>query len=287
MKKLGLSLILILLTPQVFALDLIYDAVNDRSLTEEAFYQQLPDSGLYVLGETHYTPIIQEYQGKLIRKIVTAKSRQREFTVGWEFLNYTDQVSIDTHVSLFNAGILSEGTLLRKLFPGSRKPEQNTPYLHSFRAAKELGGRIIGTNAPRQWKAIITKEGIGALDPEKIPANYVLGGDHYFERFDIAMGGHVGEDELPRYFEAQSYADAVMAYSFAKHSKTDLNFLLVGQFHSDYNDGVVVQARNLLGKVTSIKIVDAREMSVGSMRMIMFGHDLYGIFADYIYFVRN
>jgi uncharacterized iron-regulated protein len=282
-------LILSLLTLGFSALaeDRVYDTTAQKFITLDEFADKVPSSGQVVLGEYHYQGNIQKAQGTIIKLIVEKHFKQNDFTVAWEFLNYTDQTEVRKNFVAYKLGEISELDLFKKWFPASQKPEQNLPYIAFVNAAVQLGGEVIGVNAPRKQKRVITADGIGALDPDLLPPNYEIGSDNYWKRFVEAMGGHGTPDTMKKYFEAQCFTDSVMAHQMASYGAHDLQFLVVGAFHSDYLDGVVRE----LGKThswdtTAVKVVDKADLEINEYRELLFGNKKYGSYADFIYFTN-
>lgn len=270
-----------------FGEDRVFDTSAQKFISLDEFADRIPSSGQVVLGEFHYQGNIQKAQGEIIKRVVEKHFKHDAFTVAWEFLNYTDQANVRENFVAYKLGEISDLDLFKRWFPNSTKPEQNLPYISFVDVAVNLGGEVIGVNAPRTQKRVITKEGIGALDPDLVPPNYEIGSDEYWKRFVEAMGGHGTPDSLKRYFEAQSFTDSVMAYQMLSYGAHELQFLIVGTFHSDYMDGVVRE----LGKThswetTTIKIVDKADLEINSYRELLFGHRSYGRYADYIYFTN-
>lgn len=286
MKKIILASLLSLLPTLCFALS-IYETATGNFLTEEEFYQKLPEQGQIVLGEYHYQPAIQSAQGEIISKFVTEKNLAGQFSVAWEFLNYPDQQNISESFASFVKEDIDGTELINKLFSDSRNPRQNDPYLAFFNATKNGNGELLGSNAPRSWKSVITKDGLSALDPKYIPPMMELGSSNYEARFAEAMGGHVSKEQLQKYYEAQCYTDSVMAWSVMDQGLYDLKFLIVGSFHSDYNDGVVAQFKRYSKLPTvSVKIVETKDMSQSEVKeLLLTAHPQYGHLADFLYLI--
>lgn len=268
-----------------FAEDRVFDTKKQRFLTVKEFADLIPPRGQVVMGEYHYQGNIQKAQGKIIKAIVDRHFKYDQFSVAWEFLNYTDQSSVRENFVAYRNGELTPLELFSKWFPNSSKPEQNLPYLSFVDAAAKLGGEVVAVNAPRKHKRVITADGIGALDPDLLPPTYEIGSDNYLKRFREAMGGHVPEEKLMNYFEAQSYTDTIIAHQLMAYSAYELQFLIIGAFHSDYLDGVVREiSKTHVNETTTVKIVDRADLDITTYREILFGNRSYGRFADYIYF---
>jgi len=288
MKAITLTLLSLLFSVQALATAEFFDTKSQKTITKDEFVEALPESANIVLGEYHYQTPIQNAEGEIIEMIVKAKELQGKFTVAWEFLNYPDQDDIETVFSLYANDVIDDLNLLKGLFPNSKKPEQNIPYLPMFQMTKKYQGELIALNAPRTWKRVITKKGFDALEPQYIPSNMERGSANYEARFAAAMGGHLDPELLENYFMAQSYTDSVMAWALVENSSTNYRFAVAGSFHTDYNDGFVDQLKKYDGerKTVSIKIIDVSKLSVEEVESLKLGDSEYGALADYLYLLN-
>lgn len=261
----------------------IYNTKSQQFISQKELFQNIPTKGQLVLGEQHYQDVVQKAEGDIIRGVLQEKKIQNNFSVCWEFLNYPNQQTIDSVFLRFKKHLISIADLFSKLFLGT-KPQVHHSYRHLFEVARFFNGEVIGINAPRAWKQVITKDGLANLDKKFIPVNMELGGKFYKERFVKAMGGHVPSKKVPYYFEAQSYTDSVMASSIQNLPQHDLKFIIVGAFHSDFNDGLVAQLKKYnSGPTTTIKIINIQNLSKKEIKNLLTPHSRYGIIADYIY----
>jgi uncharacterized iron-regulated protein len=265
----------------------IHDLKNGGELEITKISSQAPEKGYIVLGENHYHQAIQQTQAEIIRSIVLAKGAQGRFSVGWEFLNYPDQKKVHRLTNQWKKGEINAETLMKELFPGTNN-DQNKSYIPIMDVIKELRGELIAVNAPREWKKIILKQGLGGLTPEQVNGEIRAGSEGYFERFKKVMQGHVMETELRRYFEAQYYTDSIMANALKNQSAYDLRFLVVGSFHTDYMDGVVRELQHLAPdeSVITIKLEDGRKLSADEINSIKNPHERYGAIADVLILIR-
>lgn len=318
----------------------LFNTATKAELSIEELALTLDDNAIVVLGEYHSMPTIQLAEAEIIRKIVQTKKLESNFTVGWEFLNYTDQSNISNTFSNYKTGTIDEIALLDSLFPNAEDTSYYTPYVDFLKVSKELDGQVIGLNAPRSMKQVITKKGIKYMDPELVPSNMERGSDNYFNRFLEAMGGHVSKamsdsysivepyidsdmrwylteyarsnkdlreegainyfdrllktknnDEpsemIERFFMAQSYTDSVMAWYLNEDAFYDFRFVIVGSFHTDYNDGLVSQiTKDTSSQTVTIKIVNPSMLGETELEAMKNGHGKYGQIADYIYILK-
>lgn len=261
----------------------IYDTKSQKFISSLDLFIAVPRQGQLILGEEHYQEAIQKAEKDIIGGVLLAQFREINFSTCWEFLNYPNQKIITSTFLQFQKQLISISGLFEKLFIGL-KPEVHHSYRHLFDVTRSFKGKVIGINAPRKWKRVITKNGLASLDKKLIPANMELGGAFYKERFMKAIGNHASPEKASYYFEAQSYTDSVMANSIQSVPQNNLKFVVVGSFHSDYNDGLVAQLKKYnSGPTTTIKIINTTNFSEKEKENWLNPHPKYGVIADYIY----
>lgn len=258
----------------------IYDLKNQKYIEKKELIESIEDKQNIVLGEYHYQPRIQQLQGELIKDIVIAK-QVKSFSLSWEFFEYDLNKEIQEAFNSYKNNEITSLDFFKKSFPTSKNPEQNMPYIKSIDVAKNLNGSIVTTNATREVKKLLMESGRRSLEAKDQPLKYLASTENYLKRFKEAMGGHVGDQELKKYFEAQHYTDQIIA-SKVFESRDNLNFLIVGSFHSDYNDGVVRAMKSYDLDVLNIKIIDINRTSADDLNKLKEKHEEYGPIADYL-----
>lgn len=225
-------------------------------------------------------------QGDFIEKLVTAKKRQGDFCVGWEFLNFTDQKQIESKFTLYKTGQLGLEELFKEFFP-SRSIEHEV-YAPLFQMAKKYQGTVLGTNAPRLWKRVIINEGFSTLSQDRIPRLMQRGSDNYYERFLEAMGGHADLSVIEKYFMAQSYTDATMAQSLIDLSNAQVKIMITGHFHSDFGHGLPSYLEKGTNKnIELIRFVDFKNIPEEERDSILKEHPKYGQRAAYFLIINK
>ena len=248
--------ILFLLVFSFCSTAMIFDTNTQSEISFEELELRIPNTAHIVMGEFHDDLIIQIGQKDIIENILSI--RNIEFSLSWEFLDYPEQSMIEQNVMSFKNKSVSDIDFMKVFYPNG----QYTNYLAPISTITRFEGSLIGINAPRVWKRMITKDGLENLDPKYLPPNMELGTANYEERFYAALGGsgHSPSSALVRYYEAQCYTDSVMAYQTEMNSK-DLNFIMVGSFHSDYGDGMVEQLKKITNReVINIKVVNKNNL---------------------------
>lgn len=265
----------------------LYDTTQEKFISLHELTSSLSSHHRIVFGEQHYQEDIQKSQAYLINRITSDLRAKEDFSIAWEFLNYTHHKEIQKSLNQYIHHKISAIELFSSWFPASRSPEKNLTYLPVVEKIIDLNGELIAPNAPRSQKRVITTQGISSLDPKLIPPNYERGSQHYFERFKKAMQGHVTGDQLERYFQAQSFTDSVIAHQLQKGAKHSLRFLIIGSFHTDYQDGVIRELKKVSSDpLASIKLVDAKDLTFKDKQALMEPHKDYGPIADYVYFIN-
>lgn len=237
--------------------------------------KNLPHEGYIVLGEFHYDAEIQKMEAKIIEDALSGKETQS--TLGWEFLDHTDQSKIDSLVKELKNKKMSAGDFLKSFF----KQEPNT-YSPVLEVVQNTQIDLIGLNVPRSFKQLLIKDGISSLPSEIIPPNMTVGDDNYLKRFKASMEGHVPAEKIQRYFEAQCLTDSAMAYVLSEKA-SELNFVIAGSFHTDYFSGTVSRLKRLINSpIIVIKIINAKVLNTDEISEIKRIHPDYGAISDAI-----
>lgn len=262
----------------------IVNVSNKQEIKRNELLVELAAANIVVIGEKHYTKEVQSAEGKLINDVVNFTNNKNKFSVSWEFLNASSQLQTE---SLFNKVITNEISSEEFLLKtqGSKNAVFYSPIID---AAASLGGKLYGVNLSREEKAPVIKGGLEALDPKLLPPDFKLGGTNYLERFTETMKDHATPDQIRNYFAAQSLVDDVSAYHLLTDSNYSLKFLVIGAFHSMYNDGVVarIKDRDSLSKVSNVEIIDASDYTNEELESVITDAK-YGHRADFIIFVNG
>ncbi len=277
-----------LISQAVMANDL-YDVKTKQIISYSELANRMTQSeSTVVIGEYHYNELIQLGEKEIIKNLVILKSAEKDFNVGWEFLEYDIQLDISDAFDAWYVGQIKDDEFLKALFPKSKKPEAHAPYLPVLEITASLGGSLIATNATRATKKIVMDQGIQALEAKDKPAINMLGSDNYWKRFKAIMGNHVPEDQIKKYFSAQYYTDNIIGTYFDNMSLSPLSFLIIGAFHTDYSDGVIrYLSKNTSRNVISIKVVNGEELTDAEVSDLLTPHTEYGTISDYLLVVTG
>jgi len=259
--------------------DMIWDVNAGREVQRADLEVALSKAGQVVLGEKHYSAPVQAEEAALFKTF--AESRRSAVTLAWEFLNWSDHQTTQQLYKSFSQGLIDSTAFIEGVF-GPKAPEIG--YAPLFDALKKEGGYLLETNLSRAEKAPVVSNGLTALDPALLPPGFQLGSDLYLERFTDAMGGHVSDPaKMKNYFAAQCLVDDVIAYHISKDAQGDGTFLVIGNFHTQYGEGVVARLRARTPTQTQlvIQVSEASEYPEAT-RSDAFHSARYGKIADYV-----
>ncbi len=231
-----------------------------------------------IVGEKHNTKVIQDSEASLFRDY--ALSRGEPVTFAWEFWDWSDKAKLDQGYADFLSGKSSADDFLKLIF-GTKN--SNLTYAPLLEEAKKAGALILPTNLSRAEKAPVLTGGLAALDPKLLPPGFQLGGTAYYDRFIEAMGGHGDPAKLPNYFAAQCLVDDSVAFHLSKDLKTRSVFLVIGDFHSSYFDGVWQRSEKRSAGRSRLLIQIAETGDQTDWEPVLH-HTKYGELADYVIF---
>jgi uncharacterized iron-regulated protein len=258
----------------------IFDIGSDRYVSRDVLLARMATVDDVVVGEKHDTASIQNSEARLFADF--ARGRRSRVTFAWEFWNWSERATLEANYAKFRGGEITGEAFLRAVF-GDKNPELT--YLPLMEAVKAFGADVLATNLTRAEKAPVVQRGLGALDPKLLPPGFALGGAGYYARFAKDMDGHATPEELGNYFAAQSLVDDVAAYHFVEHRTTPSAFLLIGNFHTRYFDGVWRRIEARAGDRTRLLVEIADPGDETSWETVLH-HPKYGRSSDFIIFTR-
>lgn len=262
----------------------IEEGFSGASVSIADVADRLADSDFVVLGEQHDVAAIQSAQAAMIAE-VAGRRGDRGFSTAWEFLDAKDQPRIQEAFDAFNSGSMDAREFLVRT-QGSARYLNYAPILEVTRL---LGGGFLGVNLSRKDKEPVVQGGLGAALPGTVPSGFGMEFGGYFDRFKTAMEGHATPEQISNYYAAQCLTDDVMAYHMVSgRVASELRFLVVGAFHSDFGDGVVKRLRLRSGgaRVRTVRFVDASLYTVAELRGLR-QDPLYGVVADFVYYLNE
>jgi len=281
MKPFYLSTSVLLFTALIqtaCASERIIEVRTKREITREELVEKMALVDEVVVGEKHDTASIQNSEAKLFADF--ARVKRERVTFAWEFFNCSEKPKIDEAYAKYRDEKLSSDEFLKAVF-GEKSP--NLTYAPLMEVVKAAGADLLATNLTREEKAPVSKGGIEALDPKLLPPCFEVGGPAYYDRFVGAMGGHGDPAKLPNYFAAQSLVDDVVALHLAADLSTQASFLVIGEFHASYFDGVWKRLEKRSSAKSRMLVRIANSDDESDWELVL-NHPKYGPVSDYVIF---
>ncbi len=227
--------------------DLTIEDGTRQTISIPVFWKMVDEADVIVLGELHDHVVGHAFQKEVVSHVMTSFPNS---TLALEMLERGEQILIDD----FMNGIIDDEKF------ATLTHSQNWSGTGSWAAwyqpivdkTVELGGSIVGANAPRRYATLARTSGFDAIEalPENRRALVTIPNpmidNHYQDRF-FELAGITDYDEHPDetervfgFYRAQQVWDATMAESVAQLNP-NVNakaILLVGQFHVEYEGGL-------------------------------------------------
>lgn len=261
--------------------DQIVDTKSRQAVEWTDLQAALAAADHVVVGEKHYTADVQKAEASLMEAWAQARPHQK-LVFGWEFLAHT-QAARDQ--ALWDQVI--KGELTVEDFLKTTQGQLGPVYAPVLDQVLKHQMELRGLNLTRSEKRPVTQAGLGALDPKLLPPEYARLGANYLERFRAIMAGHVSEEQLDRFYEAQCLTDDVMAFQAVQNHR-QASFMIAGSFHVDYRDGVVerLRIRSPQSSILTIRILDQSDFKEDEIESLVW-NPKYGEIADYVLFLNE
>ncbi len=161
-----LALFFITLSSSCAATYRLYKTSEAKFLPTEMAFDEIAQSEVVILGETHYEAAVQEAEAWALDQL---SHRDPSFQLAWEFLDYEKQSEIQSSFDLFVNDQLTGLQWISKWFPTSSANHE--VYLPMYEVAKRYSQKVMGTNASRSRKKKLMDNGRGILlnDSEVLP----------------------------------------------------------------------------------------------------------------------
>ena len=239
-----------------------FDAQDGAALDFEQVIERAAQAHVVVLGETHDDAEGHAFQAAIVDALF---ERFPGSVLALEMLERDEQLLVED----FQDGLIDAQAFARET--GSTDWAGSGSWAAWYQpvidAALENGGRVVAANAPRRYVQLARQRGhaaFDALDEARRVLVDVPFGDQpaeYRDRFFELMGsmghGHpVPEEMIEAMFGSQSVWDATMAASVhrARPDAERKVALLVGQFHTDFEGGLLGQLRHLDSELQVLSI---------------------------------
>ena len=238
----------------------IIEPATSRHISWVEFLVKIGGVDIVLLGEQHDHAVGHAVQLAVVEDVMDAYPHS---VLALEMLERDEQLRVDDYMEGFIDAKTFASITQSKNWGGSGGWE--AWYQPIIDAAKERGGSVVAANAPRRYVRLARLDGYERIDelPKErrafIDYPEELSSGRYRQRFWEFSSHGDGEDVvevdvntidpddpmLPTFKSMQSW-DATMAQSIvnANPSNSHKVILLVGQFHVEYDGGIVQELRN-------------------------------------------
>ncbi len=233
----------------------IFDS-KGKSVKFQKMALQLSEADVVLFGEYHNNPISHWLQLELAKSLYELK--KDELSLGFEMFESDNQGVINEYL----LGLITESSFERdcRLWPNYK-----TDYKPLIQLAKDFGLKVIASNVPRRYAAMVSKGGfevlnklpeysLSAIPPLPLPYDPNLPG--YQEMLGMADGN-------PFFPQAQALKDATMAHFVLQNWEPGETCLhLNGAFHSNNFDGLFWYLKHYNPKLKIMTISTVSQASV-------------------------
>ena len=248
-------------------------------LSVEALVREISPGATVFLGELHGFAEVAAGQVEILKEL---RNQGHAVDVAFEFFPYTQQTLVDQSAR----AEINEAEFLRAIGWGKSMDFSSYREQALFPRWQE-GERVWAINAPRSLTGAIAKRGLAQLTEEEkslLPPDIKMGRESYKDRFREQMGGHVKEEALQRYFEAQSVWDETMAWKLAMLSTRNTKVVVVGEFHVQYGGGLPFQLslRVPEAPLKSVGFINIQGLSDAEIQDLLRPSERWGVREDFI-----
>jgi uncharacterized iron-regulated protein len=253
------------------------DPQNGDSMDWEDVMDLVAQADVVLLGELHDHAVGHAVQLAITQDVL---EKWPTSSVAFEMLERDEQILVDDYME----GFIDAKKLASLTGSSSWAGDGSWDawYQPIIDAVKKSSGGVIAANAPRRYVRIARLEGFGKIDELPISRSVFvsypteLSKGRYRQRFwELALhGDEDGEkeeidtttidpaDPLLPFFRSQQVWDATMAESIALQKPTVEKkvLLIVGQFHIEYNGGVVQELQKRLPQANILSISIQKEV---------------------------
>lgn len=267
---------------------LLLDGATTESVEIGQIVNQVEPGEVVIISENHGFGPHHQNQVDVLNALAKMAPSRLKISVGMEFFPRFAQDFVDQYLS----GMLPEDVFLTKVEWGKGISFDN--YRRQVLIPNSTSGFTVALNARRALTSKIAKCGLDSLTDEErseLPKDFTLGNSDYLERFREIMGGHVKEDQLDRYFAAQSAWDESMSTSsceFIKSHPQQTLVVIVGDFHAAYGGGLPERMRARgCGKITVISQLQVADISQPRQNPELSPHPKWGARGQYVWAVES
>jgi uncharacterized iron-regulated protein len=250
---------------------------NEKYITWEAMFKKIDDADVVLLGELHDHAVGHAVQFEIVEDVM---KKYPGSVLALEMLERDEQLLVDDYMDdLIDADSLALKTQSNSWAGGGSWAAWYQPIID---VVKDGGGEVVAANAPRRYVRLARLGGYERIDALPVdrrvfidyPEN--LSSGKYRQRFwELASHGDESEEivgvdvttidpddpMLPTFKSMQAW-DATMAQSIVNANPSNRHkvVLLVGQFHVEYDGGIVQEIRNRMPDAKVLVISIQREI---------------------------
>ncbi|MGE3062817.1 MAG: ChaN family lipoprotein [bacterium] len=235
----------------------VFSTADYREISFSDFMKDLASSDVVLIGETHDSPFDHYVEEDLFKRVL----KMRNITLSLEMFERDVQRVLNSYL----AGEITEDSFLK-----ASRPWENyeSDYRNLVEFAKKNKIPVIAANIPRSLASLVSKHGSDTLNsisdikdffvkPFSTPDDYK---QRFFDFFSMIVPGMpMSAMSQENIFLSQLFKDATMAFSINKalsEYPDRLVFMVCGEFHSDYHQGIYQQLKSINPgiKITTISI---------------------------------
>ncbi len=218
---------------------------------------------IVLFGELHNNPISHWLQLELAMAL--HKLKNNNLVIGMEMFETDDQLKIDEYF----AGLIAE----RNFRQDARFwNNYNTDIRPLVEFARENQLRLIATNIPRRYAALVNREGFEGLetlndDAKKLIAPLPVAYDPELPGYKamLTMGGMPGRSN-ENFPKAQAIKDATMAHFILRNFNPGNSFIhFHGAYHSNNYEGIVWYLRHANPNLLLVTINTVEQDDISSL----------------------
>ncbi len=234
-----------------------------KIVTFQALFQQASENDVVLFGELHNNPIGHWLQLELTRALHAAK--QKNLVLGMEMFEADNQLLIDEYFS----GLIAERNFVAEARVWSNYHTDIKPLVEF---ARENGLKLMATNVPRRYAALVNREGFEGLENLSVearsfiaplPVAYDPDLPGYKAMLEMTgMPAHASEN-FPK---AQAIKDATMAhFILAGFSPGNVFIHFHGAYHSNNYEGIVWYLHNEQPELQLVTISTVEQQQVETL----------------------
>ncbi|MBT33613.1 MAG: iron-regulated protein [Thalassobius sp.] len=236
-----------------------------KTVNFEDISAKLAEADIVLFGELHNNPICHWLQLRTTKKLFEAHGEN--LMLAAEMFETDDQLILNEYLA---------GKIQEKHLESEAKLWNNyqTDYAPLVNFAKEHKLKFIGSNIPRRYASLVSREGLEGLEsldkeakkliaPLPIKVDLTLPG--YKNMLDM-MGTHGGNAQAENFAKAQAIKDATMANSILENmDKNQRTLHFNGAYHSNNFEGIMWYLQQAKPKLKIVTISSVEQESVKSL----------------------